>query len=63
MLSKKTIIVLTIFLLAVTFSLVLGYKVGEANPNIDMGELNPIIFEFSPFKSEIKKCECVAIIT
>lgn len=53
MLSKKTIIVLVIFLLTVTFSLVLGYKVGEANPNIDIGELNPIIFELLTKRTDL----------
>lgn len=53
MLSKKTIIVLTMFLLAEIFSLILGYKVGEANPNIDMGELNPIIFELLTKRTDL----------
>lgn len=43
MFSKKTIIVLVIFLLAITFSLFVGYKAGATNSNIDTGEINPII--------------------
>lgn len=53
MFPKKTIIILVIFLLAITFSLILGYKVGEANSNIDAGEINPIIFELLTKRTDL----------
>lgn len=53
MFSKKTIIVLLISLLAITFSLFVGYKAGVTDSNIDTGEINPIIFELLTKRTDL----------
>lgn len=53
MFSKKTIIVLVIFLLAITFSLFAGYKAGVTNSNIDTGEINPVISELLTKRADL----------